>query len=131
MGSWAYLVLGILFLGLGGFTLWKNIEKKLKCNVEAEAEVTQVKRQSHGTGKRRSVDYSPILTYRAEGEEHSGMAQISSIFPNKFKVGQTMIIKYDVNDPDNFCVKGKVENIKWSIFGIILGGFFIFLYFWK
>lgn len=131
MNSIVYLILGIFFVGLGGFTLWTNISKKRRCSVEAEAEVTEVKRIKHGTGRRRSIDYSPVLTYKAEGQERSGLAQISSAFPGKFKVGQIMTIKYDPNDPDTFCVKGKVENIKWSIMGIILGGLFIFFYLWN
>ena len=121
------LLVGIFFILLGGLTLWLYISKRIKCTEETEGEVIEVKRKAHRTGRKRSVDYSPVLSYMVDGAEHSGLAEISSVLPNKFQVGQTMMLKYNPEDPDKFVVAGKIGDIKWSIFALVLGVIFLIL----
>lgn len=129
MGSFGVLAIGIILILLGGFTLWIDIKKRSKCNVEAVAEIIEVKKQRHGSGKNRSTDYSPIVKFVVDGTEHSGMADISSVLPNKFQAGQTLEIKYDPSNPDSFCVKGKIGNTKWCAILLIAGILFMISYF--
>lgn len=119
------LLIGIAAILIGGFTLYINIRKKIKCTEEIEAEIVEVKRRSYKTGRNRKVDYTPILSFKIDGQEYGGMADVSSILPNKYQVGQTMKLKIDPNSPDDFCVAGKIGDIKWSIFFIALGVAFI------
>lgn len=129
MGSYGVLAIGILLILMGGFTLWIDIKKRSKCSVETEAEIIDVKKQRHGHGKNKSTDYSPIVKFVVDGAEHSGMADISSILPNKFQAGQTLEIKYDPSNPDSFCVKGKVGNTKWCALLLIVGILFVISFF--
>lgn len=128
-GNIVTLLCGLVALGLGGFTSWMEIKKISKCSEEVEAEVTDVKRKHYRGKKGGSNDYSPVLMYKVAGEEHGGLADVASVFPNKYKVGQTMVVKYNPDEPDSFHVKGKVGNIKWYIGTFIVGVIFIVLYF--
>ena len=129
-GATTTLLIGIFMILLGGFGLWKAISLLKKCTEEIEATITDVQRTrvKSGNGRKRN-DYSPVLTYKVGSEEISGTADISSILPNKFVVGNTMTIKYDPNDPAKFCVKGKSGTLKWAIPLIILGVAFIIAFF--
>lgn len=122
------LLIGILLFVGGGFWLWKCIAKKHKCTVETEAAITGVKRHK-GTGKKRDVDYSPLVKYTADGNEYEGEADISSVLPSKFKEGETLTIKYNPNNPAEFCVKGRLGNIKWGIGLVLIGALMIVVYF--
>lgn len=119
------LVIGIAAVLLGGYTLFLNIFKRVKCTQETEAEIVDVKKERHKTGSNRRTDYTPVLSYKVDGQEYGGLTQFSSILPNKFQVGQTMKVKYDPSNPDNFCVVGKVGNIKLSVFALVIGAAFI------
>lgn len=125
-GTVKMTLIGIFMLLLGGFTAWLAIRKKIKCTEEIEAEITDIKRTrvKSGKGNRRN-DYSPVLKYKVGSEECGGVADISSIMPNKFKVGETMTVKYDPNDPNTFCVKGKAGTLGWSIVLLLFGIAFI------
>ena len=120
------LVLGFVFLGVGIWLTWKSILIKLKCTVECDAEITDVKRHSHKSkGYNRERYYSPIIKYVVDGNEYGGEADVSSIIPNKYKTGEMLTIKYNPNEPGMFCVKGKLGNIKTGVLCFLLGILFV------
>lgn len=121
MESLGVILFGIAATVIGGLIIWMDSSRRKKCSVETEAEVIEVKRKSYGSGSRRTKDYTPTVKFIVDGTEYSGAANIASIWATKFKVGQTFTIKYDVNDPNNFYVKGKVGNIKYGIAALIIG----------
>lgn len=125
-----FLIIGILFLAGGAFSIWLGISKKKKCTEVIDAEITGTKRH-RGTGKNRTTDYSPIVKYVVDGNEYSGEANISSIMPSKFKAGEMLTIQYDPENPQTFVVKGKLGNLIWSIFAFLLGAAFVVVYFMK
>lgn len=107
------LLVGIFMLLIGAIGAWMTISKVLKCTQILDATITDVQRTrvKSGSGRKRN-DYSPVLTYKVGSEEFSSVADISSMLPNKFVVGETMTIKYDPNEPSTFCVKGKSGTLK-------------------
>lgn len=126
------LLLGIGFFVLGIIATYFISKKKLKCTEEMDAEIVGVKRSSHkSSNHNRRTDYSPIVKYTVNGTEYSDVADIDSINPNKFKEGETIKIKYNPEKPEQFTVKGKAGNLKWSVFFILLGILFIVFYFAK
>ena len=129
-GNIVILLCAIVAMGLGGFTSWMELKKIRECSVETEAEITDVRRKHYRGGHSGSSnDYSPVLMYKVDGNEHSGIADVASAFRGKYKVGEKMVIKYNPNDPDTFHVKGKVGNIKWYLGTFIVGIILVVLYF--
>lgn len=129
--SFTMLIIGILFIALSAFLLWMSMKKKIKCTEEIDAEIIDVKKNRYGRGSknRRSTDYSPVVKYIVSGNECGGVAEISSVLPNKFKIGESITVKYDPNDPNSFCVKGKIGNAKWYMVMIVVGIFIVVFYF--
>lgn len=119
----AMLIIGIVLALGGALWLWRAILKKRKCSVEAEAEITGINR--HGkTSTKKNADFSPVVTFNADGKEYSGEADISTVIRTKYKTGESLTIKYNPDDPNVFTVKGKAGEIKYSVglivFGIIM-----------
>lgn len=125
-GAVTTLLVGIFMILLGGFGLWKAISLMKKCSEEVEATITDINRSrvKSGNGRKRN-EYSPVLSYKVGSAQLSGTADITSIFPNKFVVGNTLTIKYDPNNPAKFCVKGKSGTLKWAIPLLLLGIAFV------
>ncbi len=132
MNEVGIIILGIIFLLVGLWVTWRSISKKIKCTVEYEAEITEVKRHSYksnSTNRRR--EYSPVVKYIVDGKVFVSEADITSIVPNKFKPGEKLTIKYNPEKPEDFCVKGKLGNIKSGVVCFLLGVLFICFYFFK
>lgn len=104
----AVTVVYILMIVLGGFMVYLQIGKGRKCTEEATAVVVgrETKRIRSGKGRRRT-EYHPVLEFTAGEQTVRKAADISSIFPGKYKDGDTLEIRYDPENPEEFLVKGK------------------------
>ena len=114
-----YIILGILILVLGGVNMAGEIKRLLSCSEEASATIVEIKRSR--TGK-RSRSYTPIMEFYVDGKVVRGDGNmLGSGFRRRFKVGDTMEILYNPEDPEVFRPKGKPGMFISSVLMILFG----------
>lgn len=127
------LIFGLLVAAMGLYFSIKIIKKLINCTADISAECTDIKKHRHehdsGHHHHTTYSYSPVLSYRVNGNDYSGEADISSSSGMKFSVGQRFDIKYNPGAPDQFIVKGKSNGLPGYIFLTVVGIFLTVLYF--
>ena len=75
----------------------------------------------------------PVVEFYAGGKHIEGSTDIESIWATKYREGQSIEIRYNENNPEEFVVKGKSfgSNLLIAGAGIILGAALIVLSFKK
>ncbi len=128
------LITGLFIAGMGIYLSAKIIKKLKRCTADISAICTSVRRKGHSshTGGRHRTRYSytPILSYRVNGADYSVEADISSMFPTKYREGQRFDIRYDPSSPENIIIKGRTNGLAADIFLIITGAVFVVMYFY-
>lgn len=129
------IIKGILCAALaigGAWLIWRSLASSSRCTEPAEAVIVGTQRRTHRVRGRREAKYYPVLKFTVDGVEYQAEADVSSIFRNKFKEGETMQIRCNPEDPGEFMVKGKslrsglISGIVMLVLGL-LGGYLFFL----
>ena len=125
----ALIIVSILLIVLGGFLAYSQITKAIKCKEQTTGTIVGVSRKSYSRTRRgRRVEYHPIFEYMANGTRIQSTADISSIFPKKFKNGTEKDLRYNAEKPDEFVIRGRAflnGNVIGGLFLVLLGIAFI------
>lgn len=104
--------------------LAKIIESKKRkvCTSETEGvvldnEYTPLRKRE----TRNEGPYAPVLQYYANGQKYERVGQKGVI---KYKIGKTVRIKYDPDNPSNFYM---VDAVKYNLLNFLCIGFVIFV----
>ena len=93
-----FMFVGLIFILVGGFLLWRDRKLAARCTASTVGEVTRmirhVDRDSDGT----SVTWSPEVAYQVGGVEYTVSSSISKGRPSAH-VGDRMTVGYDPYDP--------------------------------
>ena len=123
--NWKYIILGALFLVIGAVNLAGEIKRLRACTEEAMATVIGVTRSR--TGK-RSRSYTPVLQFYVDGKVYVGDGNmLGSSFRRRFKVGDTMEVLYDPEDPSLFRPKGKPGMFISSVLMIVFAAAMVWM----
>ena len=123
--NWKNIILGTVFLVLGAVNLAGEIKRLRACSEETTATVIDVKRSR--TGK-RSRSYTPVMEFYVDGRAYVGDGNmLGSSFRRRFKVGDTMEILYDPEDPSLFRPKGKPGMFITSVLMIVFAAAMVWM----
>ena len=107
---------------LGGYMAYIQLSKGKRCSQPATATIVgRDTKRVRGYKGRRSTHYTPVVEFEADGETVQATADVDSIFPNKYKDGNELEIRYNPDQPNEIIVKGK------SFRSGVLGGAFLIL----
>ena len=110
-----YVLVGLVFAGVGGFLLWRDKKLEKVCTAQVSGTVKDITESiSYSTGKgkragRRKISYRPIFTYSVEGVEYVQQSFTGSSRP-KFTVGQSVTVFYDPSSPERYYVAEEGES---------------------
>ncbi len=125
-----------IILGLIGVFGWVMFFKKLMefkkilaYGGRTNAEVAANKEEIIEAGSNSAVYYSPVLEYRVNNVLYrSAYKRMSS--PAKYKIGSTIRIRYDRNDPSKY-ENENLSDLFFQMAGMLVvgAGMFAFIYF--
>ena len=119
---WAFALIGTLFFVIG-LAIYLNTRAFIASSIQAEGLVIDmIARRSDG-----ETTYAPKVEFVAEnGETYTFVSSLGSS-PPTFRVGQSVGVRYQGDDPDRARVKGFVSNwvmpLAFSFFGLVFGSF--------
>lgn len=117
------IIIGVIFLTVGGFLYIKNDNLTKNCTEETEATVVDMKRDLN-TDSDGVTDYMyyPIIEYIANGNTVRVTMDSGSSTP-AYNIDEKITILYNPNKQKEFIVKGDKSSNIMSIVLIVLGVF--------
>lgn len=117
MKRFGALIVGLIFLVVGGFMFFRNKSLAENCTVEAEATVVDMREDITSEGDGIRYMYYPIIEYKAGDDTVSGTLNEGSSTP-AYRIGETLTILYNPNNTQEFLVKGSSG----TLFSLIFAG---------
>ena len=117
------IIMGVIFLAVGGFLYIKNDSLAKNCTEEVKATVVDMKRDLN-TDSDGVTDYMyyPIIEYIANGNTVRVTMDSGSSTP-AYDIDEKITILYNPNKQKEFIVKGDKSSNIMSIVFIVLGVF--------
>ena len=106
---------GIAFVLFGILSIRSGAQKKKRCTESAVAMIVEIQ----VTRDSKKSTYTPVLEFVADGKTIQRRGNISSHKKREFKVGDTVSVKYNPDDPGEFLENGKSYGIGFG--GILIG----------
>lgn len=117
MQKYIVLLIGVLFVGIGGFLYFKNANLVKNCTVEAEATVVDMKQEFADSDTTSTYMYYPIIEYTANNNTVRVTMDKGSSTPS-YNINDKITILYNPNKTKEFIVKGDSSS---NLFAIIFG----------
>ena len=102
------IIIYIAMILLGGALIVMQAGKSRRCTEETAATVVGTERRTRRSRGRTSTEYHPVLEFAAKDQTVRKAAENSSMFRGKYKEGDSLTIRYNPENPEEFIVKGKV-----------------------
>ncbi len=139
------LLIGVLFFAVGIFLIIRTVHNSTHLTAETTAVITDVKMEESTrydsnkskalieiNGKEQKTDkfYYPVAEYTVDGQTYSAEGTSGSSDPNKYKVGDSLKIKYNPDNPAQADLTGGsakggiIPAIACIIAGLLAGIFF-------
>lgn len=123
MQRFLVIIVGILFLGVGGFLYYRNSTLIKNCTVEATATVVDMKQElSTDSDGGSSYLYYPIIEYKVNDDTIRVTMDSGSSRP-AYDINEKITIKYNPKKVKQFIVKGDKSSNIFSIVFLALGVF--------
>ena len=123
MKRYMVLLIGIIFLALGGFMFYRNNTLAKNCTEETQATVVDMKQEfSTDSDSTTSYIYYPIIEYSV-GEDTVRVTMGSGSSTPAYSINQKITILYNPNKTKEFIVKGDQSSNIFSIVFMALGVF--------
>ncbi len=121
-------IFSLLFLLGGVYLLYSVLRRKLTCKTPAAATITDLKRNSSTSSRRRRSTYTPICEFRADGQTVTAESFLSSK-AGKYRAGDRVEILYNEENPKLILIEGQsvVSMLLSGILLLVLGGCGLFL----
>jgi hypothetical protein len=123
------IILGLIFTGLGIFSLLRLLNLKKSCTARVEGTVTGIEKKEGLQSGKRHTSYYLIFTYSVDDREY--IKTSTSSHSRNTPLGKSVIVFYNPSNPDKQYLKSDVISITvgspvFIIFGIIamILGFF-------
>ena len=123
MKRYMVLLVGIIFLAVGGFMFYRNNTLAKNCTEETQATVVDMKQEfSTDSDSTTSYIYYPIIEYSV-GEDTVRVTMGSGSSTPAYSINQKITILYNPNKTKEFIVKGDQSSNIFSIVFMALGVF--------
>ena len=116
--SGVWCLIGVIFLMVSWIISAVVADKKKNCTSKAVGTVTDMVRGTSYYDRRHSMrGFHPVVQYTTARGETLTITSPVSTNPPKYKVGDTVHIKYDANKPEKFYIDGdNTINIVKTVF---------------
>lgn len=118
------LAVGLLLILIGILCIAKNVKKKNRCCTSAPAVIVEIRRDEYDAGQdnnKKEITYTPVYEFLTPLGYVRKTGGIYTHSKNRFKVGQTVEVKYDPRKPDDFLVSGKIHGLGFYVSLILFG----------
>ncbi len=116
MQRFLVLIVGVIFLAVGGFMFYSNYRLVKNCTVETVATVVDMKQEFNTDSDSTSTyTYYPIIEYKVSEDNLRATIDSGSSTP-AYEIGESITILYNPKKVKEFIVKGDKSS---SIFGIV------------
>lgn len=122
MQRFIVVIVGVIFLAVGGFMYFKNANLVKNCTVEAVATVVDMKQDLSTDDTTTSYIYYPIIEYTANSNTVRVTMDKGSSTP-AYSINEKITILYNPNNTKQFLVKGDNSSNIFSIVFVVLGVF--------
>ena len=126
-----FILIGMIFLTVGGFFLGLLFREKAVCSFETKGEVVElVERNKTNNKGRERKSYAAVYSYEFEGKTYKYQSSVYSL-PAQFSVGEKVTVMVNPDDPNEIYV--PESNVEWILgwiiagVGILITSVFIFL----
>ena len=117
-------VVGLFFVGLGGFFWWRGKKLRQECTAQTAGVVSDVGHTvTYKKGKRRN-QYRTTFTYSVDDVEYVKQSSTTTS-TQKFSEGQNVTVFYDPNKPQRYYVLEEGRAVALILVAIIMGVLFI------
>ena len=120
MQRFIVLIVGVLFLGIGGFLYVKNNNLVKNCTVETEATVVDMKQEFSADSDSTSYLYYPIIEYKV-GEDTIRVTMDKGSSTPAYDINQKITVMYNPNKVKEFYVKDEKSSMIFSIAFMVIG----------
>ncbi len=107
-------VLAALFLFTGIQTLVTGLRFK-HYEGRTEGKVVEIQHFGSPREKSRNHDYRPVFRYTVDGTEYTRPFDVISRDKNRFRVGETVPLCYDLQKPERFAPEGDTSMVMSSL----------------
>ena len=118
MQKFLVLIIGVIFLGVGGFLYFKNQNLIKNCTVETEATVVDMKQELSTDSDTTLYMYYPIIEYTVNGNTVRLTMDSGSNTP-QYSINDKITILYNPNKTKEYIIKGDQSS---NIFSIVFAG---------
>lgn len=115
------LMVGVILIGAGIIFIIMGRNKKKRCTEAVPGRIIDVLKERNYTDEGSNWHYYPVYEYwtgyqtvRKKGNDYSGSKR-------KYRVGQTVMIRFNPQDPGEFTVGGKTADTTIGVMLIVLG----------
>ena len=120
MQRFIVLIVGVLFLGIGGFLYVKNNNLVKNCTVETEATVVDMKQEFSADSDSTSYLYYPIIEYKV-GEDTIRVTMDKGSSTPAYDIKKKITVMYNPNKVKEFYVKDEKSSMIFSIAFMVIG----------
>lgn len=128
------IIVSVIGAGLVAYGIWsfKSHSKFMQTAVRTMGKIVEVRteRRTDTDQDGYSSNYNafiPVISFNVDGIEHSFVSTVESRSKRKYKVGNSIDIYYDPQNPANAKVKSTVNNWIMPFVIIIVGVMMIFI----
>ena len=126
MQKYSLLIIGVIFIAVGGFLFYRSADLEKKCTEEAKATVVDMEEEMSSDDDGMSYIYYPIVEYKVGSKTVKAKMSSGSSNP-KYKINDKVTILYNPDKTSEFIVKGDntLDFFKYIfvVVGIALTGF--------
>ena len=130
MQRFLILIVGIIFIAVGGFLYWKNDYLAKNCTEEALATVVDMKQELSTDSDSAGYLYYPIIEYQVSGDTIRVVMEAGSNTP-AYDIDQKITILYNPKKVKELIVKGEKSSEIISIvicsLGVLLAGYGLYV----
>lgn len=115
------IIVGILLIVAGIFTLVMGSNKKRRCTVAVPGRIIDVLKEQEADERGHSWVYYPVYEYWTGYQMIRKRGNIGRNSKHAYKIGQTAMIRFNPQRPDEFTINGKTGTGFFGVSLILLG----------
>jgi len=115
-----FVLLGLVFVGIGCFLLWRYKKLEKECTAQVGGIVSDYHHSVSFSKKKKRSSYYPIFKYSVGSIEYVKQSSFGTGSP-KFGVGESVTVFYDPSNPKRYYVLEEGKPTVTAIIFIVIG----------
>ncbi len=102
------LVFAVVFAVFTTCQIIKNDHRKGNCTEKTDAEIVDIVEKKE-SGRYGRIKYHPVVVYKVGMNKYEHTVEVGNKEPDDRKIGETMEILYDPDDPETACTETELS----------------------